>query len=439
VAAERRPQVRRSATGASGLRPASKKGRRFLKRRIAPIVALACGLILIGVLFAVVRPRKTIGTPESAADSVGQGTSADATDALTPEQRRELQRIATLGYVSGTEPVPERSGVLVNEPEAFSGPTLYSSSEQSAAVLIGMNGAILHSWRCPGFKSWGRVRLFTNGDLLVITEEYPHLMKINRNSELIWEWNKAAHHDVEILPDGSIAVLVSEETTRPYICEGRPFLSDSIVILTPGGRPVQRIPILDAFERSEYVDWFRDNIVPDDTDPLHANSLEVIDYAGRPSFLVSLRNIDAVVVVDPDADEVVRVITGPWRRQHEARMVEGGRILLFDNMGLGDQSRVIEYDPDSGTVVWSYTEPELLSKTEGAEQRLPNGDTLITESDNGRLVEVTRAGRVVWEYINPVTTVVDGRRVVLGIARAERLASDFPTYWAEGVGRQHNR
>ncbi len=37
-----------------------------------------------------------------------------------------------------------------------------------------------------------------------------------------------------------------------------------------------------------------------------------------------------------------------------------------------------------------------------AQERLPNGNTLITESDGGRLLEVTPAGEIVWEYLNPV-------------------------------------
>jgi hypothetical protein len=30
-----------------------------------------------------------------------------------------------------------------------------------------------------------------------------------------------------------------------------------------------------------------------------------------------------------------------------------------------------------------------------------NGNTLITESENGRAIEVTRGGRVVWEFNSP--------------------------------------
>ena len=34
-------------------------------------------------------------------------------------------------------------------------------------------------------------------------------------------------------------------------------------------------------------------------------------------------------------------------------------------------------------------------------QRLPNGNTLITEGSDGRLIEVTPEHEIVWEYINP--------------------------------------
>ncbi|NNK57052.1 MAG: thioredoxin, partial [Desulfofustis sp.] len=34
-------------------------------------------------------------------------------------------------------------------------------------------------------------------------------------------------------------------------------------------------------------------------------------------------------------------------------------------------------------------------------QRLPNGNTLITEGSGGRIIEVTKDHEIVWEYISP--------------------------------------
>jgi len=398
-------------------------------RRASLAAAVVCAVIALGVIFLVRRPERSGNEPMAVSEPEPDGPRAG----LSPADEAELRRIATLGYIAGSEPVPEQTGVVKHDRgAAFQGPTLLASSERSAAILIDMKGDVIHSWSYPGFKSWGRAHVYENGDLLVITEEHPHLMKLNGRSELLWEWNKAAHHDFDIQPDGSIVVLVSEEASRPHICGGRTFLADSIISLDPNGTPTRRVSILEAFERSRhYSDWMEEHPLPDHTDPLHANSVEVFRRDGRAFALVSIRNIDTVAVVDLEASEIVWAITGPWHHQHEAQFV-GGRVLLFDNLGLGDQSRVIEFDTDAMEIVWSFTEPGFFSETEGAQQRLPNGNTLITESDNGRLIEVTRDGRIVWEYINPVSTSVDGDEVVLGIARAERLPADFPVAWAAG-------
>ena len=54
----------------------------------------------------------------------------------------------------------------------------------------------------------------------------------------------------------------------------------------------------------------------------------------------------------------------------------------------------------------------------GAAQRLPNGNTLITESERGRVFEVTPQKEIVWEFWNP--EIVKGARK--RIYRLTRLA-----------------
>jgi len=54
-------------------------------------------------------------------------------------------------------------------------------------------------------------------------------------------------------------------------------------------------------------------------------------------------------------------------------------------------------------IVWEYKGDEknkFFSLASGSCQRLPNGNTLITESDRGRVFEVTPQGQIVWEYVN---------------------------------------
>jgi hypothetical protein len=68
---------------------------------------------------------------------------------------------------------------------------------------------------------------------------------------------------------------------------------------------------------------------------------------------------------------------------------------------------------------------DLFSKTLGSVQRLPNGNTLISESENGRAVEVTREGRVVWEFCNPHRAGDHGELVAV-LFEMIRLPPDFP-------------
>jgi len=107
-----------------------------------------------------------------------------------------------------------------------------------------------------------------------------------------------------------------------------------------------------------------------------------------------------------------------------------GNILVFDNGGwagygapnpgsvtghnnaLRDYSRLLEFDPTTLQIIWQYTPLEagffqpvdssrFYSGFISSVQRLPNGNTLITEGSDGRLFEVTREHEIVWEYISP--------------------------------------
>ena len=79
-------------------------------------------------------------------------------------------------------------------------------------------------------------------------------------------------------------------------------------------------------------------------------------------------------------------------------------MLVFDNRGNNGKSRIVEFNPLTLEVVWSYKgDPAeaFYSRLAGTNERLPNGNTLITESRAGRAFEVTSSGEIVWEFYNP--------------------------------------
>ena len=111
--------------------------------------------------------------------------------------------------------------------------------------------------------------------------------------------------------------------------------------------------------------------------------------------------------------------------QHHPRLLSSGRILLFDN-GF-DESRVIEIEVPSGKIHWQYREGRsFFAAWGGANQRLPNGNTLITETSAGYAFEVTPAGEKVWEFANPHLTESGERRVnIWRMTRFDREALTF--------------
>ena len=54
--------------------------------------------------------------------------------------------------------------------------------------------------------------------------------------------------------------------------------------------------------------------------------------------------------------------------------------------------------------VWSYTGSGFYSTNISSAQRLPNGNTLITEGAGSRVFEVTPDKEIVWEYMSATDT-----------------------------------
>ena len=121
--------------------------------------------------------------------------------------------------------------------------------------------------------------------------------------------------------------------------------------------------------------------------------------------------------------------------QHQAEFLANGNILLLDNRGGGgkdggfDGSQVIEIDPSTKEEVWRYNgtpDKPFFTHRLGYNQRLPNGNTLITESTQGRLLEVSPDGKIVWEYVSPYRTGENGE-LVATLMGAQRISlSELP-------------
>lgn len=368
-----------------------------------------------------------------------------AEDTLTAEQRAEIERLEAIGYAGGYETAPALSGVTIHDRErADAGMNLVTSGHAPEALLLDMDGRVHYTWRYEYADVRGglppedigrpntfrRVRLLADGELLAIYEGLG-LVKLDRDSNLLWYFRGQAHHDLDVLPSGEIWVLTRKAAVLPDLHKRKPILEDFLTVLSPSGEELSRLSLIECFANSEFAHVLTERKARAG-DIFHTNTLEILDGTSaselpafrRGNVLISMRHNDTLAVVDPTARKVVWIAQGPWRTQHEPTLLANGNLLLFDNRGHQGFSQILELDPVSLAEVWAYrgTPPErFYSIYCGANQRLANGNTLISETCNGRAFEVTAAGEVVWEWINPHRAGDDGE-LIAAVFEVQRLA-----------------
>lgn len=347
----------------------------------------------------------------------------------------------------------QKEGISIDHSgKTADGFTLYTLTEGCRATLIDMRGAVVHRWELPFRQAWPRsphiegpladdhihwfrCHLYPNGDLLAVYHadgDTPYgygLVKLNKESKLLWAYANNVHHDIDVGEDGTIYTLTQRIVARPPAgleILAPPYLTDSLVVLSPDGKELQNIPIAEAFANSPYAltlttrkkeaAWSEQQ-----TDVLHVNGVRVLNrtLAARfPLFksgqvLLSARALDTIAVLDLDTRRVAWAARGIWKAQHDTEFLDNGHLLLYDNAGSENQTRVLEYDPLTQAIPWAYSNENsthFRALTRGVKQRLFNGNTLIADPDNRRIFEVTRDKELVWEIFCPLPSVPKNQR-----------------------------
>ena len=266
-------------------------------------------------------------------------------------------------------------------------------------------------------------------------------------------------HDVARLPNGNTLVFSRLRHRVPAISED-PIVDQAFYEVTPDGDIAWRWISSDHIDEFGLSPEQRELLLSDRMRPRRTGLLGLNNMAplgpnrwfesGDPRFhpdnvMTCSRDGNFVAIVARSTGEVVwrmgpglpgsydfseKSFTGDVPRpidsisgQHDAHLIPkdcpgAGNILIFDNQGsagfppvyleLFQGSRVIEVDPMTREIVWQYDGLssggqlwDFISFHMSSARRLPNGNTLICEGDYGRLFQVTAAGEIVWEYVNP--------------------------------------
>ena len=302
------------------------------------------------------------------------------------------------------ESLPSTEWIRIYDPNRASNGFTLAFYRRRIPILLNMNGRIVHSW--PEARAKTRARLLSDCSLLTMGLGRG-IARYSWEGERLWNHHfegRFPHHDLIQLASGNIMVLTRTEDGA----------ADDIQEISPGGDVVWEWRSLDHLA-GDIADGKRRG-----NDSTHMNSIHELpdnpwhrrgDRRFAPgNILVSVRNLNLVLIIDKTTREIV------WRHeagldlQHEALMLDDqsarpGHLLIFNNryasFETDRQSHVLELDPVEGSVTWSYATPGFFSPTAGAQQPLRNGNLMITSSISGRAFEIDRAGRTVWEWTPP--------------------------------------
>jgi len=364
----------------------------------------------------------------------------------TPESSSvaaDSELLADVGYLDFAEETAEEgeaSGVVRHLPElAAPGLRLVNSIALGRIELLEAEGGLLQSWRTPA-RTWvSRCELLPTGELLVLGTAKPaadpearrgfegregpgreraaFLLQLDWDGNELWRRDMTAHHDLRVLEDGRLLTLLRERRELGAESDPSSVLDDSIALLSPAGELLESHSV-HALLRAGPERLALEPVPPGagpESDLLHCNSLLLFEddelAAQNPLYtrghaLVSVRNQNSLAILDLAAGELV----WSWGRdelvlQHEATLLEGGNLLVFDN---GDESRpwsrVLELDPRTDQIVWQYTAPDpedFYSASRGTAQALPGANVLVANSNSGEAFELTRDGEIVWRYRSP--------------------------------------
>ena len=315
-----------------------------------------------------------------------------------------------------------------DETDAYPGHTLigvqavdWFGNNNGYAAVVAPNGSVVWRWSVPNARVFD-VEHLDNGNVLAsvgVVEEgtedcpdeygdgciYNRVVEIDYDTkEVVWEYswhdafpNHHEVHDADRLPNGETAIADMG--------------NDRAFTVNESGEITWQWNATDNIGRG--TPWF-DEHVPEGSEEEFASDgpesdwthMNDIDRLSDGNFTLSIRNYDVVLEVNRSGD-IVETYGSPgdhsvMNEQHNPNLLEArGTMLVADS----ENDRIVEIDTETGDIVWEYArvpesspvEPKALQWPRDAD-RLPNGNTLITDSRHFRVLEVTPNGSVAWSF-----------------------------------------
>ena len=267
--------------------------------------------------------------------------------------------------------------------------------------------------------------IMKNGDLISNSSQGP-LVRINKNSELVWLVDRQTHHSISLDHNGNIVVpVVSQSPPDKNI---KPTREDGYIVVDSNtGKVIFEENLRDILEINSYFGLLYGIGTPEQ-DLIHLNDVETIlendNFVKKGDLVFSLRNLSTVFFYRPSSKKILWLKNGPWLKQHDVDYIGDGNFTIFDNGVVDDTnfSEIKENQPahrykinnnsiknynmknDIITEIFSLTEKNgIFTPTQGLHRILRNKDVFIEESDTAIIHRVSKDQKLIWSYVHSIS------------------------------------
>ena len=362
--------------------------------------------------------------------------------------------------VTSKTPDLTQPGLRIYKPEkSYNGYTLFAhlslelpdAMDITPVYLIDMRGNIVYQWMIQTLTFHAQLRsnghllynttadtenLFKKGELNNPQDKSHGLHEIDLQGNEIWYYPAFIEHDFQILDNGNILIEQEEPIYKSVIInrDNDPTkysrLSPLLEIISPdkkvmwswhGDQHLDELKTLTESNLELNDDWAHNNTCK----MLNDNPSGIKDTRFRKGNIIfSYSHLDLIGIIEYPTGKIVWT-WGPGiiQGQHAPSMLDNGNILIFDNGSNRGWSRVIELNPLTEEIVWEYRsnpKEDFFSRELSSTERLPNGNTFITDASKNRLFEITPEGEIVWDFISTFNKMTGGE----GIFHAYRYSPE---------------
>ena len=264
---------------------------------------------------------------------------------------------------------------------------------------------------------------FLTEDGGLIFQNNSPLVKINKDSQLVWQNQEDAfHHSIEQDYEGNFWVptgLFPYRVSKNISPEFGSFQDDAITKVSPDGKILFQKSVSNIFIENNMGHYIFPIVTFFSADPIHLNDIQPVmndgPYWKRGDIFMSLRHLSMILLYRPSTNEIIWYGAGETVAQHDINILDDHRISIFNNnlqslSGIAGKGKVDKQNEiliyDFKTNSYSKYLNESLKKydvrtvSQGRSRILDNNDLYVAESNSARLLYFNADGSLRWQFVN---------------------------------------